>query len=90
MDWRVALLYTPLPAQNSDLEKSGTLVSIMVGPSFKGGKQYDKRPEMRLQGGLAPGIVISRLDLDEEITWSIGFSFKLMLWQDTTDWDNDD
>ena len=82
LDWRVAFSYASLLPENSDLEKSGTLVSLMIGPNFKTGSPNERNPLKRFRGGYAPGITISRLSLSEETTWSIGFSFKLMLWMD--------
>ena len=81
-DWQVALSYASLMPQNSDLEKPGTLLSIMIGPYFNGGKSLEEDPLKRLRGGITSGIAISRLDLLEETTWSIGFSFKFALWMD--------
>lgn len=73
-DFRIALLMAgidPLDGSNS-----GTLTTLMIGPNFK--KKYPTKAGLTI--GLSPSVTISRLDIGDEITWSLGLNFRAMSW----------
>lgn len=73
-DFRVALLMASV--RPLDDSATGTLTTLMIGPNFK--KKY--RTKAKLNVGLSPSVTISRLDLGEEITWTLGLNFRALSW----------
>ena len=73
-DFRVALLMASVrPIDDRD---TGTLTTLMIGPNFK----KDFRVNKWFHAGLNPSVAISRLDLGQEVTWSLGLNFRALSW----------
>ncbi len=73
-DFRVALLMAAVvPSDDGNI---GTLTTLMIGPNFK----KDYRSNRNFHTGLSPSVAISRLDIGDEIIWSLGLNFRAMSW----------